>query len=43
MSGSKDDAGSGGSESSGGFLDGIKDKLRDTKLHDAKISLMHRK
>lgn len=41
MPGSKKDG-----ESSHGFhglMDSLKDKLSDTKLHDAKISLIHKK
>lgn len=26
-----------------GFMDGLKDKLQDTKIHDAKIKLHHKK
>ena len=39
MAGTKDDDSSG----SGGFMDDLKDKLRDSKLHDAKVSLIHQK
>lgn len=43
MSKAKDDASGGSQGGFSGFMDGLKDKLNDTKLHDAKVQLIHKK
>ncbi|KND88465.1 Phospholipase D1 [Tolypocladium ophioglossoides CBS 100239] len=42
MSGAKEN-GSGSQGGFSGFMDGLKDKLHDAKLHDAKVQLIHKK
>lgn len=40
---SKPEDANGGKESFGDKMRGLKEKLKDTKLHDAKVSLIHKK